>query len=113
MSQLAPTLERALPGIRPIIYGHVGDGNLHYNLSRPVDLDGDDFVSRTAELSHIVHDATAALGGSISAEHGLGSGKAAAASAYKSEVEISLMRALKQALDPSGLMNPGKVLPLL
>lgn len=112
VNQLAPALEKALPGIRPVIYGHVGDGNLHYNLSRPVDLPGDDFVPRTDELSRIVHDATAALGGSISAEHGLGSGKAAAASAYKSEVEVDLMRAIKTALDPAGLMNPGKVLPL-
>lgn len=107
---LAPALEDALPGIRPIIYGHVGDGNLHYNLSRPVDLDGGDFVAHTDALSKIVHDATAALGGSISAEHGLGSGKAAAAAAYKSEVEVDLMRAVKDALDPAGLMNPGKVL---
>ncbi|UUZ61478.1 FAD-binding oxidoreductase [Nocardioides sp. B-3] len=112
VDQLAPVLEAALPGIRPIIYGHVGDGNLHYNLSRPVSLPGDDFVARTESLSRIVHDATAALGGSISAEHGLGSGKAAAASAYKSEVEVDLMRAVKAALDPAGLMNPGKVLPL-
>ena len=57
-----------------------------------------------------MHDATVALAGSISAEHGLGSGKAAAAAAYKSEVEMSLMRAVKSALDPAGLMNPGKVL---
>jgi FAD/FMN-containing dehydrogenase len=112
VTRLAPSLEQALPGIRPIIYGHVGDGNLHYNLSRPASLEPDAFVSHTAELSAIVHDCTVELGGSISAEHGLGSGKAAAAAAYKSDVEVSLMRALKDALDPSGLMNPGKVLPL-
>lgn len=112
VGRLAPALERALPGIRPIIYGHVGDGNLHYNLSRPVGLSGDDFVTHTAALSAIVHDCTAGLGGSISAEHGLGSAKAAAAAAYKSDVEVSLMRAVKAALDPRGLMNPGKVLPL-
>ena len=112
VERLAPALEKALPGIRPIIYGHVGDGNLHYNLSRPVDLSGDDFVSHTASLSSTVHDHTVQLGGSISAEHGLGSGKAAAAAAYKSDVEVSLMRAIKAAIDPAGLMNPGKVLPL-
>ena len=112
VDRLAPAMEEALPGIRPIIYGHVGDGNLHYNLSRPVSFDPGDFVARTVELSAIVHDHTVALSGSISAEHGLGSGKAAAAAAYKSEVEVSLMRAIKTAIDPAGLMNPGKVLPL-
>jgi FAD/FMN-containing dehydrogenase len=112
VARLAPALDQALPGIRPIIYGHVGDGNLHYNLSRPPSLEPDAFLSHSAELSAIVHGCTVELGGSISAEHGLGSGKAAAAAAYKSEVEVSLMRALKDALDPRGLMNPGKVLPL-
>ena len=112
VSRLTAALEAAMPGIRPIIYGHVGDGNLHVNLSRPTHLDGDAFVSRAGELSRIVHDLTVELAGSISAEHGLGSGKAAAAAAYKSDVEVSLMRAVKDALDPAGLMNPGKVLPL-
>ncbi|HXH77413.1 FAD-binding oxidoreductase [Nocardioides sp.] len=112
VTRLAAALEGAVPGIRPVIYGHVGDGNLHYNLSRPERLDGAAFMGRSDELSRIVHDLTVELGGSISAEHGLGSGKAAAAAAYKSEVEVSLMRAVKQALDPAGLMNPGKVLPL-
>ncbi len=97
---------------RPIVYGHVGDGNLHYNLSRPPSLEPEDFLVHAVELSRIVHDTTAALDGSISAEHGLGSGKAAAAAAYKSDVEVDLMRAVKAALDPAGLMNPGKVLPL-
>ncbi|MCW2834664.1 MAG: linked oxidase domain protein [Nocardioides sp.] len=112
VARLAATLEGAMPGIRPVVYGHVGDGNLHYNLSRPEGLDAAAFVARSEELSRIVHDLTVELGGSISAEHGLGSAKAAAAAAYKSEVEVSLMRAVKQALDPAGLMNPGKVLPL-
>lgn len=112
VERLAPALAEALPGIRPIVYGHVGDGNLHYNLSRPVSLEPDDFVARAAALSAIVHDCTVSLGGSISAEHGLGSSKAAAAAAYKSDVEVDLMRAIKAALDPAGLMNPGKVLPL-
>ena len=112
VDRLAPALEHALPGVRPVIFGHVGDGNLHYNLSRPADLSGDAFVTHTAALSAIVHDCTVELGGSISAEHGLGSGKAAAAAAYKSDVEVDLMRAIKRAIDPDGLLNPGKVLPL-
>lgn len=110
VSRLGPALTTALPGVRPIVYGHVGDGNLHYNLSRPPSLEPDAFLAHAVELSAIVHDVAVGLGGSISAEHGLGSAKAAAAAAYKSDVEISLMRALKAALDPAGLMNPGKVL---
>ncbi len=110
VSRLDTALEQALPGIRPIVYSHVGDGNLHYNLSRPASLEPNEFRAHTAALSSIVHDCTVELGGSISAEHGLGSSKAAAAAAYKSEVELSLMRAVKDALDPARLMNPGKVL---
>ena len=111
VSSLAGALEEALPGVRPIVYGHVGDGNLHYNMYRPESLSGDEFLARADELTAIVYAETARLGGSISAEHGLGSGKVAAAASYKSDVELDLMRALKQALDPAGLMNPGKVLP--
>ena len=63
VTRLAPALEQAMPGIRPVIYGHVGDGNLHYNLSRPASLDPDAFLSRSAELSAIVHDCTVELRG--------------------------------------------------
>ena len=109
--RMGPQLEAILPGVRLVTYGHVGDGNLHYNLSGPV---GDDeaLLAAAADLSTAIYDSVAAAGGSISAEHGLGSTKAAAAASYKSEVEVDLMRAIKQALDPAGLMNPGKVLPV-
>lgn len=110
VSRLGPALKQALPGVRPVVFGHIGDGNLHYNLSRPASLPPAEFLSHADGLSRIVHDLTHQLGGSISAEHGLGSGKAAAAAAYKSDVELSLMRAVKDALDPAGLMNPGKVI---
>jgi len=105
-----PRLAEELPGVRLVTYGHVGDGNLHYNLSASR---GDDDALRSAagRLTSMVYDAVAAAGGSISAEHGLGRAKAAAAARYKSEVELQLMRAVKQALDPRGLMNPGVVLP--
>lgn len=103
-------LDTLLPGVRRVTYGHVGDGNLHYNLSAPPA--GDDALRDAAsELTRTVYDAVAARQGSISAEHGLGSLKRVAAAAYKSDVEVDLMRAVKQALDPRGLMNPGKVLP--
>jgi len=103
-------LGELLPGVRLVTYGHVGDGNLHYNLSAPV---GDDAALRAVapDLTRAVYDAVAARAGSISAEHGLGALKRDAAASYKSEVEVDLMRAVKQALDPRGLMNPGKVLP--
>jgi FAD/FMN-containing dehydrogenase len=107
---MGPVLEQALPGIRPVTYGHVGDGNLHYNLSAPVGQD-DDLLAAAPDLSRAIHDAVAAGNGSISAEHGLGRAKAVAGASYKSAVEVDLMRAVKHALDPAGLMNPGVLLP--
>ena len=103
-------LDRLLRGVRLVTYGHVGDGNLHYNLSGPP---GDDaaLAAHAAELTTAIYDSVAAAGGSISAEHGLGRTKAAAAASYKSDVEVDVMRAVKQALDPRGLMNPGALLP--
>ncbi len=103
-------LLQAWPDIRIVAFGHIGDGNLHYNLSKPVELENKDFIARTPELNRKVHDLVAALGGSISAEHGLGQLKRDELVRYKSDVELDMMRAIKQALDPAGLMNPGKVL---
>ena len=109
---MGPRLEAVLPGIRPVTYGHVGDGNLHYNLSAAVSDGGaDDLRTAAADLSTAIYDSVAAADGSISAEHGLGRTKAAAGASYKSEVEVDLMRAVKRALDPDGLMNPGVLLP--
>ncbi|NMG74833.1 FAD-binding oxidoreductase [Aromatoleum diolicum] len=98
------------PDVRIVAFGHIGDGNLHYNLSKPNALDNADFIARTAEVNRIVHDLTAELGGSISAEHGLGQLKRVESMRYKSDVEMDLMRAVKGAFDPRGLMNPGKVI---
>jgi len=111
VDRLTPALESRLPGVRPVVYGHVGDGNLHYNLSKPPGASDEYFLAAAGALAAVVYDEVAALGGSISAEHGLGSGKAAAAAAYKDPVEVDLMRAVKRALDPDGVLNPGKVLP--
>jgi len=100
----------AIPGVRVIPFGHLGDGNIHFNLSQP---EGDDpaaFAARTAEITPEIHDLAAALGGSFSAEHGIGRLKKAELRRYKSEVELDLMARLKQALDPAGVMNPGKLL---
>jgi FAD/FMN-containing dehydrogenase len=104
-------LREALPGIRIVAYGHVGDGNLHYNLSKPEGEDDHRFRARADALARIVYDATAAFGGSISAEHGLGQAKRGVIADYKDPLELELMRGVKRLLDPAGLMNPGKVLP--
>jgi len=111
VDEVAPRLDVLVPGVRLVTYGHVGDGNLHYNLSAPLGGAADDsFIRRSEELTRIVYDAVAARAGSISAEHGLGTLKRDAAASYKDDVEVDLMRAVKRALDPEGLMNPGKVL---
>jgi FAD/FMN-containing dehydrogenase len=107
---VGPRLESLLPGVRLVTYGHVGDGNLHYNLTAPPG-DDDALLAAAPALTRTVYDAVADRGGSISAEHGLGALKRTAAAAYKSDVEVDLMRTVKRALDPRGLMNPGKVLP--
>jgi FAD/FMN-containing dehydrogenase len=103
-------LRAAYPGIRIVAFGHVGDGNLHYNQSKPEAGENEEFIARTREVNRIVHDIVHALGGSISAEHGIGQLKREELRRYKNAVELSMMRAVKQALDPRGLMNPGKIL---
>jgi FAD/FMN-containing dehydrogenase len=103
-------LGQAFPGIRVVAFGHVGDGNLHYNLSKPDAQDNAAFLTSQPQVNRLVHDTVRALNGSISAEHGLGQLKREEILRYKSPVEMALMRSIKQALDPRGLMNPGKVL---
>lgn len=102
-----------LPGVRVYAFGHVGDGNIHYNLSQPPTLEAHQFRARQAELAECVQDIALQLGGSFSAEHGIGQLKTAAMLRYKSPLELALMRSLKQALDPQQILNPGKVLPPL
>ncbi|MFM2041578.1 MAG: hypothetical protein RLY86_154 [Pseudomonadota bacterium] len=104
-------LDRMIPGIRPYPFGHVGDGNIHYNIARPDGMDGGEFLARAGEITRLVHDITADLGGSISAEHGIGGRKRGELARLKQPLELELMRRVKAALDPQGLMNPGKVLP--
>ena len=101
---------RALPGVRPCVFGHLGDGNLHYNLSQPVGTDAAKFLAEWDRLARIVHDLTTAAGGSISAEHGIGQLKREDLVRTKPAVELELMLAVKRALDPLGIMNPGKLL---
>jgi len=99
----------AVPGARPVPFGHLGDGNIHFNISQPVGGDKAAFLARTDEVNRIVHDIVHAFGGSISAEHGIGQAKIDEITRYKSAVALETMRAVKRALDPKGIMNPGKV----
>jgi FAD/FMN-containing dehydrogenase len=102
-------VERMIPGIRPVPFGHMGDGNIHYNLSQPEDADRQAFLDRWEEVNRVVHDIVADLDGSISAEHGVGQLKVDELTRYKGTVELDLMRRLKRSLDPRGTLNPGKV----
>ncbi|MDF3889048.1 FAD-binding oxidoreductase, partial [Cupriavidus basilensis] len=103
-------IQQAFPGARMVTFGHLGDGNLHYNVSPPAGQSHDAFLGNSEAINLIVHDSVHAHRGSISAEHGLGQLKREENRRYKSEVELAMMRAIKQALDPQGLMNPGKVI---
>ena len=99
----------AIPGCRPCAFGHAGDGNIHYNVTQPVDMDKQTYLAKWKQLNAVVHRIVRDLGGSISAEHGIGQLKRDELAEVKSPVEMELMRAIKGILDPGGLMNPGKV----
>ena len=103
--------EALIPGARPVAFGHVGDGNVHFNLSQPEGAERADFMARWQEVNRLVHDITVEMAGSISAEHGIGRMKLAENLRTKDPLEIELMQTLKRALDPQGVLNPGKVVP--
>jgi FAD/FMN-containing dehydrogenase len=103
-------IEAMMPGARPLPFGHFGDGNLHYNVSQPLGMAKDRFLAEWAPVNARIHALVLELGGSISAEHGVGRLKREEIARIKSPVEMSLMHALKAALDPQGILNPGKVL---
>ena len=103
-------LARVFPGIRHVAFGHLGDGNLHFNLSMADAEANRGLLARQAEANRIVHDLVHELGGSISAEHGLGQLKREEIRRYKAPAELAAMAAIKHAIDPEGLMNPGKIL---
>ena len=105
-------LRKAYPGVRLVCFGHVGDGNMHYNPVRPASWDVARFKAERTAVNRIVHDLVVELGGAISAEHGIGRLRLAENEHYKSDVEIDLMRTVKRALDPDNIMNPGKVVRL-
>ncbi|MGE4065059.1 MAG: FAD-binding oxidoreductase [Rhodospirillaceae bacterium] len=97
------------PGARPVPFGHLGDGNIHFNISQPVGADKTAYLAQWSEMNRLVHDLVVRMNGSFSAEHGIGRLKVGEMKHYKDPVELDLMRRLKHALDPANLMNPGKV----
>ncbi|BAL78607.1 FAD-binding oxidoreductase [Bradyrhizobium cosmicum] len=101
---------KLIPGARPVPFGHLGDGNLHYNVSQPVGADTADYLARWHEMNAVVFAIVLRMGGSISAEHGIGVLKRDELPDVKDKTAIELMRAIKAMLDPLGIMNPGKVL---
>jgi FAD/FMN-containing dehydrogenase len=111
IDEAGAALERYFPGARVLCFGHIGDGNLHYNCFVPGRDRGDSAALAASDVNRTVLDVVQRFAGSISAEHGIGQAKRAELARYKSALEIEMMRAVKRALDPRNLMNPGKVLP--
>lgn len=112
MRETIAACEAAMPGLRPCVFGHIGDGNLHFNLSQPIGMDKAAFLNEWHAFNAIVHEAVKARGGSVAAEHGVGLMKRDELPHYKDAVALDLMRMIKRALDPENLLNPGKVIAL-
>jgi FAD/FMN-containing dehydrogenase len=110
MRRCSEALRALVPGSVPVPFGHLGDGNIHMNLSQPEGMDPAAFLSRSHDVMDTVNEVVRELGGSFSAEHGIGQLKRGELLRYKNPVAIELMRSIKQAVDPNGIMNPGKVL---
>ena len=110
LSEGLAAAERPVPGIRPVPFGHMGDGNIHFNFSQPVGADGKAFMAGCEPVHDAIYEVVLRLGGSFSAEHGIGQLKTDLLKQVKDPVALEMMRAIKQALDPNGIMNPGKML---
>jgi D-lactate dehydrogenase (cytochrome) len=110
LERATAAVERACPGSRVVPFGHLGDGNIHFNVSQPVGADMQAFIGRWDEINRIVHDIVVAMNGSISAEHGIGRMKLEELEHYRSKTELDIMRKIKRALDPHNIMNPHKVI---
>ncbi|UPA23954.1 FAD-binding oxidoreductase [Shinella oryzae] len=110
MAEADAAVMAAIPGARICSFGHMGDGNIHYNISQPVGADKQAFLDRWREINHLVHGIVLKYKGSISAEHGIGQLKRDELAAVREPIEMDLMRRVKRAFDPAGIMNPGKVL---
>ncbi|MGE3642582.1 MAG: FAD-binding oxidoreductase [Beijerinckiaceae bacterium] len=110
LDEMYPAVEKFMPGARPCPFGHLGDGNIHANISQPLGMDKQAFLERWYEMNEVVHSIVARLNGSISAEHGIGTLKRDLLPGVKNPVALDVMRSLKSTLDPKGILNPGKVL---
>ncbi|UYO54909.1 FAD-binding oxidoreductase [Rhodopseudomonas palustris] len=109
IEQANAAVVKLIPGSRPVPFGHLGDGNIHYNVTQPVGADKTEFLARWHDVNKVVFDVVLRLGGSISAEHGIGVMKRDELPEVKDKTAIELMRSIKALLDPHGIMNPGKV----
>jgi FAD/FMN-containing dehydrogenase len=110
ISRANAAVEMACPGARPLAFGHFGDGNVHYNVAQPPGMNPERFLALWEPLTSAVHGLAVEMDGSFSAEHGIGRAKRGELARRKSPVELELMRRIKTALDPHGILNPGKVL---
>jgi len=110
IAQASEAVQRLVPGCRPVPFGHLGDGNIHFNITQPLGADRAAFLARWDEVNACVHAIVAAFNGSVSAEHGIGVLKRHLLQQVKDPVALATMRALKQMLDPNGILNPGKVI---
>jgi FAD/FMN-containing dehydrogenase len=111
LAKATPAVQALLPGARAVSFGHLGDGNLHFNFNSAQAGDDPAFLARWDEVQQAVHDIVKEFGGSISAEHGIGAMKVAQLPRYKGHEELDAMRAIKAAFDPKGILNPGKLIP--
>ena len=110
LEEASAAVQKLIPGARPVPFGHLGDGNIHYNVSQPIGGDTADFMGRWHEVNAVVFEIVLRMGGSISAEHGIGVLKRDTLPKVKDPVAMELMRGIKAMLDPNGILNPGKVL---
>jgi D-lactate dehydrogenase (cytochrome) len=109
VEQASAWVAEHVPEGRLVAYGHVGDGNLHFNLNQRPEVDREEFLAREPETRRALHDLVAEFGGSFSAEHGIGRLKVEELERYTQPAELELMRAVKRAFDPNGILNPGKL----
>ena len=110
LQETTDRIEAKFPDVRIVAFGHVGDGNLHFNISQPKKGSTEEFLAIAEQLTDFVYDSVASYNGSISAEHGIGRFKKEMLKKYRSSTELNLMRTVKHALDPDNLFNPGKVI---
>ena len=112
IDRASAAIVQAMPGSRPLPFGHLGDGNIHLNVSQPPDMDKQAFLARWQEINAVVHAVVVELGGSISAEHGIGVLKRELLKTVKEPLELEMMRRIKRAFDPDNILSPGRILDL-